>query len=156
MANADIKLTMKQGTDKAAPSSSPAQGNTWKQGMEKDDSDNWTVKSAYWYYYTGSNKSGSNGNGGEVDVPSGGSFTVGPQSNEVISSILINESLPGVPSTTYYTKTPPHDNVKVWTIADTEHTDPAHETDSFDVYAQDKSGTDPVVKCDPVIRNKGG
>jgi hypothetical protein len=90
-----------------------------------------------------------------VELPAGGTFTVAPQSSEEIVNVVPNETVPGATSSTYYAVTAPTPPGKVWSVVDTEHTDPnPNAPDTFEVYARDKTG-DPIVMCDPIIRNKG-
>ena len=157
MAVADIKLNIKKGTTSAPPGGQPGQGGSaWAQGYEQDpNTKEWTVLSAYWYSYSGSNAKNADGTdkpGGEVDMPSaGGDFTVGPKSNEVIDNIIATDAAP----TNHYTYTRPGTGQTTWTVHDVGHTDPANTTDYFDVYAKDQAD-DPVIKCDPIIKNRGG
>lgn len=156
MAIADIKVQLKEGTTTAPPNGSPGQGGSaWKQGKQADANGNYTVLSAYWYSYSGTNKSVQPGDppatGGEVDIPDGGDFTVAPKSNEIINNVYPHETA----AQNHYTVTPPQRNSKTWTVADIEHSDPPGKTDSFDVLVQD-SASDPLVMCDPIIRNRGG
>lgn len=155
MSQVDVKIKMAQGTTQSPPSANPGTGNTWKQGKEADANGNYTTPSSYWYYYRHSKDGGAEQAGGEVDLPSGGVFTVAPQSSEVIADVKPKETVVGATSTTYYTVSPPIAPSKVWSVADTEHTDPnPNAPDTFEVYARDKTG-DPIVMCDPIIRNKG-
>lgn len=156
MAVADIKVQLKKGTTTEAPNGSPGQGGSaWKQGKQADAEGKYTVLSAYWYSYSGTNKTvGPNdppATGGEVDIPDGGNFTVAPKSNEIISNVYPHETA----AQNHYTVTPPQGSSKTWIVADAEHSDPAGMTDSFDVLVQD-STSDPLVMCDPIIRNRGG
>jgi len=156
MSKVDVKIKMAQGTTQSPPTANPGRGNTWIQGKESDENDHYTVLSSYWYFYRHSNDGGAELAGGEVDLPSGGTFTVAPQSSEVVVEVSPIETVVGATSTTFYSVTGPAAPSKVWTITDIEHTDPDPSTDpdTFDVYARDKPG-DPIVMCDPIIRNKG-
>ena len=156
MAVADIKIQLKKGTTSTAPGSAPGQGGSaWKQGKEADADGNYTVASAYWYSYSGTNKTVAPGDppatGGEVDIPNGGDFTVAPKSNEIIDNVYTHDAA----TSNHYTITAPTGNGKVWTITDAVHNDPPNTTDSFDVLVKD-SANEPLVMCDPIIRNRGG
>ena len=155
MSAADIKLNLAQGTLTGPP---PGGGvNTYHQGMEFSAANNsWTNPSIYWYYYTGSNKPGSNGLGGQVNISpdSDNDFTVGPHdATENITSIICHD----LTSVNHYQVTGP-DSSGIYTIGETEHTDPEGSNDSFDVYANVKASginsAGPTVKCDPIIRNR--
>lgn len=161
MADVNVVLNMQPGTGKDG-NNPPANNNNqnWVRTMSKGSDNKWDVPSRWWFYYSGGNGPNKNNGGiegGEVDLPSGGSFMVSPSGNEVISSVIINETATTFPpgETSYYSPNPPTKdaNGSSFTIRDAEHTDPSGKEDSFDVYAQFNSqGT--LVKCDPFIRNK--
>ena len=155
MSQVDVKIKMARGTTQSPPSANPGSGNTWKQGMEDAGGNHFTTPSSYWYYYRHSKDGGADQAGGEVDLPTGGTFTVAPQSSEEVVDVQPTETVAGATNTTYYTVTAPTAPSKVWTVADREHTDPNPSTDpdTFAVLARDKPG-DPIVMCDPIIRNK--
>lgn len=160
MATVNVVLYIQPGTGPNG-ANSPANNNNqnWVRCMEKGSDNQWNVPSQYWFYYSGgngANKDKGGIDGGEVDLPSGGSFMVSPSGQEVLSSITINETAttfpPGV--TSYYSPNPPtRSSDGTFSITDTEHSDPQGLTDSFDVYAQFNS-QGAVLKCDPFIRNR--
>jgi len=151
----NVILHMQQGTGNngAGAPPDPNQTMNWVRAKGDDGNGNWTVDSQWWFYYSGGNgqNAGRGGTaGGEVDMPTGGCFSIGPSGNEVITSVVIHESGTG----SNYTPNPPTANASgVYVITDAPHTDPAGTTDSFDVYAKFSNASD-IVKCDPIIRNK--
>lgn len=152
----NITLYIQRGTGQggatAPPDTNPPTKKWVRAKLKSDGTD-----SQYWFYYGGGKGQGGTA-GGEVDLPTGGSFTVSPSGNEVLTSITINETgtPPPAPATSWYSPNPPvKDSTGKFTVADSEHEDPEGKTDSFDVYAKFNSTSDEL-KCDPIIRNKGG
>jgi hypothetical protein len=147
-----------QGGD-TAPPENPAQNEKgWLRAMSKGSKGEWDDPSHWWFCYSGGNgKDAHKGgiDGGEVVLPTGGSFSICPSGNEIINRVDIHETAtlpPGV--TSYYNPNPPIvGEGGCYAICDTEHEDPKGCTDSFDVYAQFNSGGTEV-KCDPIIRNR--
>lgn len=159
----NVLLHLQPGTGaghNTAPPENPAKNEKgWLRAKSwNEEAKAWNVDSDWWFCYSGGNGAnvGQGGTaGGEVDLPAGGSFSVGPSGQEVITSIHINESVTPPPDPSNYSPNPPTANDKgVYVISDTEHTDPNGESDSFDVYAKFNANTATVVRCDPIIRNK--
>ena len=152
MADVAVKLHLQPGTGPGNNTAPPDPDDTkkWVRATLKDGGGN----SDWWFYYSGGAGTGGTA-GGEVDLPTGGSFSISPSGNEVITSVVINETATPPAGTSYYSPNPPTADANgTYTITDTNHDDPPGKNDSFDVYAKFNTAS-AEVKCDPIIRNRG-
>lgn len=162
MPQPDVKLNIGLGSIAANGTWSPPQGGgtaTWIQARELGNGGSqndwnpseWSVPSAYGFFYTGMDPDHPDKDGGEIDIPNQTTdfvWTVGPQSNDAISHIRCTDEA----STNHYSISAP-DNKGVITITESPHD---ADQDHFYVWGYAKSGstTGPVVMCDPIIRNR--
>jgi hypothetical protein len=150
-----IKLNIRQGSITSgiwSPPNGGPSGVTWKQGMELTtgsqndwNPDNWTTPSVWGYYYI--DPANNNAPGGQINIPTQTAdylFTVGPQGGDSIAHISVKDEA----STNHYTISQAG---SIFTITESEHDS---DEDHFCVWGTANGNNDPIIMCDPIIRNR--